>query len=301
MAPLETPPPLIPASLARRLPLDLGPVGTLAGSRLLPRRHYDEEHVRLAAELARRAALAVDNARLYGEALDAVRARDEALAVVAHDLRSPLATIVMAADVLLQEGTAPALRTDIVRGIRRAARHANRLVAEYLDGARLAEGHVVLDLQATSIDALLAESVALVQRQADGAGLAVTLDLEAGLPPVRVDPDRMVEVFTNLLGNALKFTPAGGRVVVRARAGGDAVVCTVEDTGIGIPADALPHVFKRFWQSSGQRGRGAGLGLAICKGIVDAHGGRIWIESEPGAGTRVHFTLPVGIAPPPNG
>jgi signal transduction histidine kinase len=144
--------------------------------------------------------------------------------------------------------------------------------------------------------ALLADALEAMGPQASAAGLA--LDVADGaaaetLPTVSADADRVAQVFSNLIGNAIKFTPQGGRIVLGATAADGMVWFSVTDTGPGIPAEQLPNVFGRFWQASRRDGRGIGLGLAIAQGIVEAHGGRIGVDSEVGVGTRFWFGVPV--------
>jgi signal transduction histidine kinase len=131
---------------------------------------------------------------------------------------------------------------------------------------------------------------------ADDGGVTLELDVEEGLPPVLADAPRVAQVVGNLLGNALRFTPRGGRVLVQARpARSDEVMVTVRDNGPGIPAEDLPHVFDRFWRTERAGHGAAGLGLSIAKAIVEAQGGSIWVESTPGTGAAFSFTLPIAL------
>jgi signal transduction histidine kinase len=127
----------------------------------------------------------------------------------------------------------------------------------------------------------------------DEKTISLDLQIETGLQKVMADPERIQQTLSNLVGNAIKFSPAGSKIVVVARKDTDNVIISVLDNGRGIPADQLPRVFDRYWQSSRTDRQGAGLGLAISKGIVEAHGGRIWLESKPAEGTTVSFTLPL--------
>jgi signal transduction histidine kinase len=262
-------------------------------------RRYGPEDLALAEELARRAALAVENARLFHAAEQATRARDEMLGVVAHDLRNPLNTIAMGAGLLTEmiPETQPALRRQ-AEIMRRAADRMNRLIQDLLDVKRVEAGQLVLEPRAQSPAALVADAVELLRPLAAAASLKLESDVPADLPAVLADPPRVHQVLSNLVGNAIKFTPAGGCVVLRAELLADwEVRFAVVDTGPGIPPEQLPHVFGQFWQ--GKRGdlRGIGLGLAIARGIVEAHGGRIWVESQVGAGSTFYFTLPAAESP----
>ncbi|MBX6363800.1 MAG: PAS domain S-box protein [Gemmatimonadetes bacterium] len=269
----------------------LGAVGFFRSSTL-----HAEDDLALAQELALRAALAVDNARLYREAQQAVRARDDVLAVVSHDLGNPLSAIRIGTSLLLkhlppeQRGQEPWV---YLEGIRQSAAQMERLVDDLLEVKRLEAGHLVLDRAAESLESILAEVGGLMGPLASGK----ELELEVRPPerPVAIYADRarIVQVFSNLIGNAIKFTPAGGRITVATTPGDGEVVCSVADTGTGIPCEHLPHLFDWFWQARRTGRGGAGLGLAITKGIVEAHGGRVWVESEPGAGSTFHFTVPV--------
>ena len=258
-------------------------------------REFDDRDESVLAQLAQVASSALENARLYHEAREAVRARDEVLAVVSHDLRNPLATIQMGAQFLLDLSPEEDRRITARRQLEavcRSARHANRLIEDLLDVARLELGHFTLDRSVEEIESIVTEAAYAVEGVA--GGLAIERVVRGTLPPLLIDKERVTQVFSNLIGNAVKFTPAGGTVTVGAEPGEGCVRCFVRDTGRGIEHEELPHIFDRYWQApSGQTRRGAGLGLAIAKGIVEAHGGRIWVESRPGEGSEFSFTLPL--------
>lgn len=232
------------------------------------------------------------------EAERAVRVRDEVLAFVAHDLRNLLATILMSASTLKPEGEANPRKAESIEHIRQCTKEMKRLIDDLLDVARLESNR--FNIQPTPIDVgpILAEVCDLFGPQARSGHVELAWEA-ADVPRVRADRARVLQVLTNLLGNAFKFTPAGGHVWLRARRGDDGVEIAVIDSGSGISPDHLAHVFERFWQADRHTGAGAGLGLAICKGIVEAHGGRIAIESRPQAGTTVRFTLPLAEPPRP--
>ena len=252
------------------------------------------------AQLAQLVSVALENARLYDEARAASRARDDILAVVSHDLRNPVGAIQVAADFLL--GTAPDDdRRSIARRqlevIRRAAVSALRLIQDLMDVTRIDAGRLVLERAAEDPARLVHEAAERAAPLAQAARLAVAEEITPGLPRVDADAERVLQVLDNLAGNAIKFTSEGGRITIGAMRHADgtpAVRFFVRDTGAGIPPEDLPHVFDRFWQARGGARRGAGLGLAIVRGIVEAHGGRVWVESSAGTGTMVAFTLPVG-------
>ena len=256
-------------------------------------RRYDEDDFAMAQELARRAALAVDNARLFKEAQDATRARDEMLGIVAHDLRNPLNTIIMASDLVMElPAELPVAKSrKSVEMIRRAADRMNRLIQDLLDVKRIEGGRLTVEPRPESITSVVCEAVEMLRPLAAGASLTLKTDFAAGLPSALIDPPRIHQVLSNLVGNSIKFTPPGGSITVKVEPHGSCLRVSVVDTGPGIAPEQLPHLFGRYWQGSRGDRRGIGLGLAISKGIVDAHKGRIWVESTVGEGTRFHFTV----------
>jgi PAS domain S-box-containing protein len=256
-------------------------------------RHFDEDDLALAEELARRAALAVENARLYHEAELATRARDQMLGIVAHDLRNPLNTILMASELLEEVLASDEKKSRQVKMVRRAGKQMNHLIQDLLDVKRIENGRLAVEPRAVRAIALLNEAVEMLRSLATARGLELALDESDELPMVKADAQRIHQVFSNLIGNAIKFTPRGGRISVSGKQRGSDVYMGVTDTGPGIPAEQLPHVFGQFWQATGADRRGIGLGLAIAKGIVEAHEGRIWVESTLGEGSSFYFTLPV--------
>jgi signal transduction histidine kinase len=256
-------------------------------------RHYDADDLAMAEELARRAALAVENARLYHETEQATRARDQVLGVVAHDLRNPLNTMLMASQLLADTLPPDSSARRQVAIVQRAGDRMNRLIQDLLDIKRLESGRLTLDLRPIGARALLLDAVEMLRAVASASALELVLEAPDDLPRVTADAHRVQQVLSNLIGNAIKFTAKGGRISVRARRDDDEVCVEITDTGTGIPADQLPHVFGQFWQAARGDRRGIGLGLAIAKGIVEAHAGRIWVESSVGEGSSFFFTLPV--------
>ncbi len=274
-------------------------LGALTFGAIGAKRRYGERELAFAEDVARRAALAVDNARLYEQARRATEARQELLAVVSHDLRNPLSAVLMATQILLEEPSAPADVRVTVGRIRRAADRANRLVEDLLDIGAIESGRFTVQLSTHALGPLLEEALEASRAAADEA--ALRLELEPPPPmEVRCDRGRILQVLGNLVGNAIKFTPRGGRVTVRAARRAREAVVSVRDTGPGMPEESLPRVFDRYWQAAHAGRGGAGLGLAIAQGLVRAHGGSIWVESRVGAGSTFSFTLPLadGAAPP---
>lgn len=220
--------------------------------------------------------------------------RDEVLRCVSHELRSPLQSIVLTAQQLgekLQPGLEPqALRVSVDR-ILRASRSMARLVEDLLDVASIEAGRLGLRPVALRADALVRETIDAHSAQAESRGLALTMAAVTSTALVG-DQGRLQQALSNLVGNALKFTPPGGTVLLCADDDDGFVRISVVDSGPGLPREQLARAFEPFWQSRLADRRGRGLGLAIAKGIVEAHGGSIWLESEPGHGTIVRFTVP---------
>jgi PAS domain S-box-containing protein len=276
-------------------------LGALVLLSTTPSRVYGAADLRLGEALAARAALAIENGRLYDESVRATRLRDEVLAVVAHDLRSPLSTILMQAQGMRRRGHEPDGRDASSLGvILKAGDRMQHLIRDLLDVSLVEAGTLGLERAPLSVREVVAETVENERVLASSASLELRIDLEPDLPAVWADRHRLQQVLENLIGNAIKFTPAGGRVTIGAGHRPAEVLFWVSDTGRGIGAESLPHVFDRFWQVRREARAGAGLGLAIARGIVEAHGGRIWVESTLGKGTIFFFTIP-DVSPAPAG
>ena len=230
----------------------------------------------------------------------AIRARDDMMGIVSHDLQNPASAVKMLAGSILAEAVERALPKDVTERVeimRQAAAQIDALIQDLLDVTRLEAGRLTVSAHEVEPKPLVEAALYALHTLAESGGVTLEATYEEPLPLVHADPERVTQLLSNLVGNALKFTPAEGRVHVHVepQEGGAGVTVSVADTGAGIPADQLPHVFDRFYQvSSGRKGRrhGAGLGLTIARGIVEAHGGTIAIESAPGRGTTVRFTLP---------
>jgi PAS domain S-box-containing protein len=229
----------------------------------------------------------------------AIRARDDMMGIVSHDLRNPASAVKMLARSILAEARErndiPADVVERVEVTLQAAAQIDSLIQDLLDVTRLEAGRLSVAPRNVAPLPLVEAALYSMRTLAESSGVALAATYEEELPMVYADPERVTQLLSNLVGNALKFTPAGGQVEVRVQPYGEGVLVSVVDTGDGIPADQLPHVFERFFQVSSPRmgsRHGAGLGLPIARGIVEAHGGTIWIESADGRGTTVRFTLP---------
>jgi len=254
-------------------------------------RRYGTADVGLATELARRAALAVDNARLYHEAHEAVRARDQLLAIVSHDLRNPLGAIGIMVSVLREIHTADPMpeQLDIIQ---RSVERMKRLIGDLVDTSSIQAGRLALVRESTEAGRLVAEAVDSYAALAAKKGIALSVESVGGVR-VLCDPGRIAQVLGNLLANAIKFSRSGDTISLRVSLDGDRARFVVADTGPGIPKQDLPHVFEPYWSAIRYAKQGTGLGLYISKGIIETHGGSMWANSEPGKGTNILFTLPL--------
>jgi signal transduction histidine kinase/CheY-like chemotaxis protein len=257
--------------------------------RLDDRPFTDEDRLVL-ARLAPRAAAAIARHIAVDRLQKALHARDDVLAVVAHDLRNPLNVIAVAAGALLQRQGDPSLRRQAER-IARGAQRADRLIRDLLESNAIESGRFSIELQSVEPADLILSVLESQQNLAEDASVIIATDISPDLPPIDADQERLHEVLENLVGNAIKFTAPGGSITVAAAREGDDVSISVRDSGSGIAPEHLPRIFDRFWQARASRS-GTGLGLSICKAIVEAHGGRIRAESELGVGTTLSFTIP---------
>jgi signal transduction histidine kinase/CheY-like chemotaxis protein len=287
-------------------------LGALSLVSARPDRRYGAVDLALAAELGRRVGQAIDNARLYHDAQEAVRMRDDFLARASHELRTPL-TSALGTVRLLRKAAEGALRESPEALIDIASRNLvamATLIDHLLDASKLASGRDTLVLEPTEVASVVARSLEVVGAQAREKGVRVTCAVPPGLA-LRADALKLEQVFVNLLANAVKFTPAGGEVAVEAVREDGQVAVRVRDTGQGIPREHLETIFQPFFQAMeasrrpgdrrARRARGAGLGLAICRQIVELHGGAIRAESEgPGRGStftvRLPESRPIGLA-----
>ena len=231
--------------------------------------------------------------KLLGESERIIDAREEILRIVAHDLRNPLNTISMATDLLLEDTGQDAARASQLRIIKRSGERMNRLIQDLLSVTTIEAGRLSIAPKKISVNELLHEACELLEPIAREKSITLTVSAAADLPPVRADSSRIVQVFSNLVGNAVKFTQSGGAITLSATRDGGKIQCSVADNGPGIPSAQIPRLFGKFWQAKRGDGRGVGLGLAIARGIVEAHGGTITVDSEEGKGSVFSFPLQV--------
>jgi signal transduction histidine kinase len=225
------------------------------------------------------------------------------LSIVAHDLRNPLNAIILGVEGVLEDLPENSMSAEFqtLQAVRSSARRMDRLIHDLLEVARIESGKLRIELHPERITFLIDEAVAMMRPLATAQGLELVCSVDRSIPQIVVDGSRILQVISNLVGNAIKFTPTGGRVEIRAEASGGEVLIVVSDTGAGIAPEQLPHLFARHWQGSDRDRRGIGLGLAIAKGIIESHRGRIWVESQRGTGSRFYFTLPVSTEAVPAG
>jgi PAS domain S-box-containing protein len=268
---------------------------------VLPGRRFSDDEIRLVTTFADHAAVAIRNAELYDEAQRANRAKDEFLAMLSHELRSPLGTILGWARMLRLKQTAADQTERALAAIERNARLQARLIEDLLDVSRIVSGKLTLEMQRVELAPIVEAALDTIRDQAETARITITCDIGRDVPSLIGDPVRLQQVVANLLSNAIKFTDRGGWIAVRTRRLEDAVELVVQDSGCGISPELLPFVFERFRQGEPGGRSGLGLGLTIVRHLVERHGGTVRAES-PGDGHGATFTvlLPLAARPESN-
>jgi PAS domain S-box-containing protein len=259
-------------------------------------RRYTGTSLATARDLAAHAAMAIDNARLYEKAQQAIRAREDILSFVSHDMRNPLMGILLTTETMLKGARVEGERRKAWRQlerIRRGVQQMRHMIDDLLDIAAMDAGRLTVSLAPCPVGRLLEDVLAVLGPIAGEKGLALRVDPSSEPIVVRADRERVIQVFSNLIGNAIKFTPQDGTITIAARAAGGKALLSVSDTGPGISPVVRPHIFERFWQADEAARKGRGLGLYIAKALVEAHGGAIWVDSLPGGGATFSFTLPL--------
>ena len=259
------------------------------------KRRFQAADLALAEDVGSRAGLAIDNARLYQDAQRATRARDDILRIVSHDLKNPLSVVTTSTEHLARlSESGEAVPKKILDAVRRATGRMDRLINDLLDIGRIETHRLPIDPYGHEATSLVSDCLESLEPLATNKDIVLHTDTEAARSvDVLCDCERVLQVLANIVGNAIKFAPHGSTIDVHAERTGDVVLFAVSDSGPGIAPEQLPHIFDRYWQVKETAQLGTGLGLAIAKGIVEAHGGRIWVESEVGKGTTFFFTLPV--------
>jgi signal transduction histidine kinase len=272
-------------------------VGAIGLGNPVTTRSFGSHDKQLLMALADYAAIAIENARLYEEVRQADQAKSEFVSLVAHEMGTPLTSIGCYADVLLQ-GHAEPLGEEQERYLRVIRSNADRmqiLLADLQDISRIETGHLKLNLQPTDLTDVLKNALETTRRQIEARSQKLSVKIPKDLPPVQADPTRLTQILINLISNAYKYTPTGGRIRVQASRKDGYVHCVVADTGIGISAEDQERLFTKFFRSDNpdvRERQGTGLGLCIVKRLVELQGGQINVESELGKGTTFWFTVP---------
>jgi signal transduction histidine kinase len=275
---------------------------------------WQREHVRIADSTMRALHLAIDraiaaSATCYAEARErreladrkrmedeltlAIRSRDDVLAIVSHDLRNPLGAIELTATMLLTNAGNDERTTHQLELIRRAASSTKRMIQDLLDSVVIQAGRLAIAARPEPAAALVQEVIDRHESLAAEKGISIAPEGKLDHVAVLCDRERVLQVFSNLVGNAIKFGRSGDTITIGGEVAGDSVRFSVADTGPGIARDRIAQLFDPYWSAPEHAARGTGLGLYIAKGIVEAHDGEIWVESTPGRGTRFLFTLPL--------
>lgn len=257
------------------------------------KRNFKDSDKYFFESLGQRVANSVENAKLYQEASEAITGRENILAIVSHDLKNPLTSIGLSAQLL--ERSEPMSSAEVRWYASRIVHSVNQmrtLISDLSDFGKIKSGNFVV----SKFREKLADIFKIVSDTAEPLAESKRQNFEVHISPsgadIECDKDRTIQVLSNLLGNAIKFTPEGGKISLMASETKEGIRITVSDTGPGISPESLPKVFDRFWQARGNNRLGCGLGLSIAKGIVEAHGSKIWVESEIGKGAKFHFTVP---------
>ncbi len=281
--------------------------GTGIGAIVVGRDHvgpFSDKDIALLKTFADQAVIAIQNARLFHEIEDKSRQleiankhKSEFLANMSHELRTPLNAIIGFSEVLQEKlfGDVNDKQLDYLNDIHSSGKHLLGLINDILDLSKVEAGRMELDLASFDIASALTNAMTLVRERAQRHNVALRMDVDPALGEVLADERKVKQILVNLLTNAVKFTPDGGSIVVTARREPDALVVAVRDTGIGIAPEDHEAVFEEFRQVGRHytnKQEGTGLGLSLTRKFVELHGGRIWVESEPGKGSTFTFTIP---------
>ncbi len=245
-----------------------------------------------AERFTQRATLAIDAGQLFQMAKDAIKVREDVVAIVSHDLKNPLNGILLNASFLLKTTDDQSQKNKIER-IKRSAERMHTMIEDILDVTKLEAGTFTVEIETEDVKSFVEDAIELHRPLAEEKKIALTYEFENQPGLIKCDHQRILQVLSNLLGNAIKFTPEGKDIKLRVQTLKEFVQFIIEDSGPGLSREQIPQVFDRYWQARSTSKLGAGLGLSIAKGIVEAHGGKIWVESEEGQGAKFFFTLPL--------
>ncbi|AYN94609.1 GAF domain-containing protein [Pseudomonas sp. LTJR-52] len=245
----------------------------------------------------RRSAIEIDLALQVAREREAVRARDEIVAVVSHDLRNPMTIVTMQAGLMQRmivgdQRESSKRLLSAINIIQTVATRMNSMIGDLLDLSKIESGRFQISSQPHDASSLVHQAVQLLQSLAETKSIQLKVHVEDDVI-LNADAERLFQVLSNLISNGIKFTPAGGSIEISVTREGSHACFSIRDSGIGISDDELEHIFDRYWHVKAGNPTGTGLGLFISKGIVEAHGGRIWAVSDPGQGSTFHFTLPL--------
>jgi signal transduction histidine kinase len=248
---------------------------------------FTEEDKDLLTALGAQAAVAIENARLFQQS--------DLISELVHELRTPMASLSTAAHLLLRPDLSEDQRGRILEIIRDETFRISELASAFLDLSRLESGRAQYQTEVFDIDKLLEDCDLVMNSRATEKGLTLKLNIKKPLPPLKADRDKIKQVVLNLLSNAIKYNNPGGKITLSAHTRRDELVLSVSDSGTGIPAESIPHLFEKFYRAPGSEmmASGTGLGLTISKRIVEAHGGRIEVDSQLGVGTTFTVYLPL--------
>jgi signal transduction histidine kinase len=256
----------------------------------------DEEAQKFVTRLASHAAIAISNAQLYEAVREANRAKSEFVSVVTHELRIPMTSIKGYTDLIGMVGSLNEQQTGFVDTIRNNVGRMTTLVNDLSDVSRIETGRLNLEVEDVNFHEVVEQALEATRTQIEERKHSLQVELSDELPVVRGDPKRLVQILVNLISNAYKYTPEGGRISIRARREGSSVRCEVEDTGIGMTPEEVDKLFTKFWRAEDERVRdqpGTGLGLNIAKNLVELHGGQIEVKSQKGTGSTFAFNVPL--------
>ena len=241
-----------------------------------------------------RVVLSLENARLYKEAQNAIKQREEILAVVSHDLKNPLTAILLSTQMLVKIKTQEQEKVErFIKKIHRLTEQMQRMISDLMDFTKIQTGELGVIKKRESPRAILENAFEMMNSQALEKDLVLSLQANVDLPEVECDRQRILQVLLNILGNAIKFTGPKGKIEISATRNDLEVIFTVHDSGTGIAEEELSKVFDRSWQGQKYRVGSVGLGLAIAKGIIESHGGKIWVESKIKIRNTFYFSLPI--------